>query len=91
MYWKRSNRTCNYNSRMWTTFTTTKTYKLGSTKPSTGPHAAHGLDIADLDLSVVDLTAPTVISNKSYIKIIICRSWSFAWWLSLKNVWPLLP
>jgi len=25
-------------------------YKLGHTKPLMGPHAAHGLDIADLEL-----------------------------------------
>jgi len=34
---------------MQDTFTTTKT-KLGRTKPSTGPHAAGGLDIAGLSV-----------------------------------------
>jgi len=32
---------------MWDTFITAKP-KLGHTKPSTGPHATHGLDIAAL-------------------------------------------
>ena len=34
---------------MQDTFTTAKT-KVGRTKPSTGPHAARGLDIAVLDI-----------------------------------------
>jgi len=33
-------------------FTTTKT-KVGRTKPSTGPHAARGLDIAALDEGLI--------------------------------------
>jgi len=36
---------------MWDTFTIAKT-KLGRTKPSTGPHATRGLDIAALDGSI---------------------------------------
>jgi len=38
---------------MQDTFSTAKT-KLGRTKPSAGPHAGRGLDIADLDLTHTD-------------------------------------
>jgi len=45
---------------MQDTFTTAKS-KLGRTKPSTGPHADRGLDIAALDYTQAEVTVSAIL------------------------------